>query len=66
MNIKKKKGCENMQRVITIEEVEKTLNEENIDEMILVKRQNKTDVIIMNLEEYRKLFETNLLEKLKR
>lgn len=55
-----------MQREITVEEVEKTLNEENIDETIIVKRKNKSDVVIINLEEYKKMLENNLIEKLKK
>ena len=55
-----------MPREIEIEEVEKTLYEENIDETIVVKRKNKSDVIIMNIEEYKKIFEKNLIEKLKK
>ena len=55
-----------MQREINVEEVEKTLNEENIDETIIVKRKNKSDVVIINLEEYKKMLENNLIEKLKK
>ena len=54
-----------MQREITIAEVEKTLNEDNINDTILVKRNNKSDVIIMNLDEYKKLIETRFISKLK-
>lgn len=55
-----------MSREITIKEVEKTLSEENIDEAIIVKRDNKQDVVIINLEEYRKMCELDLIEKLKK
>ena len=55
-----------MQKEITVEEVEKTLNEDNIDETIIVKRKNKSDVVIINLEEYKKMLENNLIEKLKK
>ena len=55
-----------MQREITVEDVERTLNEENINDTILVKRKNKSDVVIMNLEEYKKIFEMNLIKRLKR
>ena len=55
-----------MPREIEIDEVEKTLYEENIDETIVVKRKNKSDVIIMNINEYKKIFEKNLIEKLKK
>ena len=53
-----------MSREITVQEVEKTLNED-INETILVKRENRPDVIIMSIEEYRNIFELNLKEKLK-
>jgi len=54
-----------VQREISVEEVEKTLNEENIEDTIIVKRKNKSDVVIINLEEYKKMLENNLIEKLK-
>ena len=57
----------NMQRVIAMEEIVKLLNEEEVEETVLVKRKNKSDVVIMNLNEYRKIFEEkNLIEKLKK
>ena len=38
---------------ITTQEVEKTLNKyEDIDEPIVVKRDNKTDVVILSMKEY--------------
>ena len=40
-----------MQREITIAEIEKTLDEEDINDAILVKRTNKSDVVIMNIDE---------------
>lgn len=55
-----------MSREITIAEVEKTLAEENIEEAIIVKRENKQDVVIINLEEYKKICEHELIKKLKR
>ena len=56
-----------MQREIAIEELEKTLNEENvIEESIVVKRKNKNDVVIISLDDYKKYLETNLFEKLKK
>ena len=54
-----------MQRKITVEEVLEILNKDNIDDTIFVRRENKSDVVIMNLDEYKKLFEINLIEKLK-
>lgn len=44
---------------MTIQEVQKKLNDDNIEETILLKRKDKNDVIIMNLEEYKKMFKTN-------
>ena len=39
---------------ITTQEVEKTLNKyEDIDEPIVVKRDNKTDVVILSMKEYK-------------
>ena len=61
----KVKGCDNMQREITVKEVEKTLNEDNINDTIIVKRKDKSDVIIMNLEEYERILEMKLIKKLK-
>jgi len=54
-----------MQREITINEVETTLNEyENIEEPIIVKRTNKKDVMIISIEEYqRKLYLAELSSK---
>lgn len=44
-----------MQREITINEVEITLNKyENIEEPIIVKRTNKKDVMIISIEEYQR------------
>lgn len=54
-----------MQKEMSVEEAKEILNEENIHDTILVKRNNKTDIVIMNLEEYKKIFEMNFVEKLK-
>lgn len=44
-----------MQKVITVEEMEKTVNEyRNIEEPIIVKREKDDDLIILSLEEYKK------------
>jgi len=44
-----------MQREITIKEVETTLNKyEDIDEPIIIKRDNKKDVMIISIDEYQK------------
>lgn len=58
--------CNSMQREMTIQEVQRTLTEDNIEETILLKRNGKNDIIIMNLEEYKKIFEMNLIDRLKR
>ena len=55
-----------MQIEINVEEVEKTLNEENVEDTIIVRRKDKSDVVIINLEEYKKMLENNLVEKLKK
>ena len=55
-----------MQREITVEEVENTLNKDTIDDTILVKRPNKSDVIIMKLEDYKRVIEKNFVSRLKR
>jgi PHD/YefM family antitoxin component YafN of YafNO toxin-antitoxin module len=54
-----------MQKEISIQEVEKTLSED-INDTIFVKRENKEDVVIMSLEEYKKIIEKNLIDKLKK
>lgn len=52
-----------MQREVTIQELE---NIDSIDEPLIVKRQNKQDLIVISLEEYKKIFQSDLLEKLKK
>lgn len=55
-----------MQKEITVKEVESTLNEyENIEEPIIVKRKNKSDVVILSLKEYQKEMFLDKLEKSK-
>lgn len=58
--------CNSMQREMTIQEVQKTLTEDDIEETILLKRSGKNDIVIMNFEEYKKIFEMNLIERLKK
>lgn len=55
-----------MQKVITVEEMEKIANEyTNIEEPIIVKRANKNDLVILSMEEYKKkLFLNELDEKI--
>ena len=57
-----------MQREITVKEVESTLNEyENIEEPIIVKRKNKSDVVILSLKEYKeKLLEMDIIKHLQK
>lgn len=44
-----------MQKIINIEEVESTLKKyTNIEEPIIVKRENKGDVIMLSIDEYKK------------
>lgn len=54
-----------MQREISVRDVEETLNGDIVD-TIVVKRENKEDVIIMNLDEYKRIMEKDLVEKLKK
>ena len=53
---------------ITTQEVEKTLNKyEEIDETIFVKRDNKTDVVILSMKEYKeKLQELEIIKHLQK
>ncbi len=55
-----------MQREITVEEIETTINSyTNIEEPIIVKRENKDDLIIISMEEYKKkLYLADLDKKL--
>lgn len=44
-----------MQREITVREFETTVNEvDNIEEPIIVKRENKKDLVVISLEQYQK------------
>ncbi len=53
-----------MQRVIKVEEIEKTVNEyTNIEEPIIVKRKNNNDLVILSMEEYKKKLFLNDLNK---
>lgn len=54
-----------MQKEIRVEEVPSVLDEE-IEETIIVKRENKADAVIMSIEEYKRILESNLVEKLKK
>ena len=52
----------------TSQEIEKTLNQQdNIAEPIMVKRQNKQDVIILSMKEYKdRILKNDIIEKLKK
>ena len=55
-----------MQREITVQEIEETINSyTNIEEPIIVKRKDKEDLIIISMEEYKKkLYLADLDKKL--
>ena len=55
-----------MKKVISINEFEKTVNSiDDIEEPIIIKRQNKEDLVVISLAEYKKsLFLTELSSKL--
>lgn len=55
-----------MQREITVQELEKTVNNiDKIEEPIIIKRDNKTDLVVLSLEEYKKkIFLNELSNKL--
>ncbi|MCL2859748.1 MAG: hypothetical protein FWF46_04150 [Oscillospiraceae bacterium] len=57
-----------MQREITVREIESTLNKyDNIDEPIIVKRDNKSRVVIIDMEEYfEKLNELEIIKHLQK
>jgi len=55
-------------REITVKEVEEALNEyDKIEEPIVVKRQNKSDVVIISLEEYKeKIMKMEIIKHLQK
>lgn len=55
-----------MRREIPLKEIENTLERyEEIDEPIVVKRENKSDVVILSMKEYKeKLFELDIIKHL--
>ena len=55
-----------MQREITVAEIEKTLDEDEINDTIVVKRKNKSDVVIMNIDDYKRVIESKFISKLKK
>lgn len=54
-----------MQKEITVKEAEQALRDD-INDTIFVKRENKEDIVIMSIEEYKKIIERGLIEKLKK
>ena len=57
------KGCETMQRRITIEEFESTVNTiDEIEEPIIIKRNNKQDLVVISLEQYKKFHQDEIDE----
>lgn len=52
-----------MQREVTVKELEDI---DDINEPLIVRRQNKQDLIVISLEEYRKIYQSDLLEKIKK
>ncbi len=53
-----------MQKEIRVSEIEETLNKyTNIEEPIIVKREDKEDLIIISIEEYKKKIFLSELEK---
>lgn len=56
-----------MQKEITVREFETTVNEvDNIEEPIIVKRENKKDLVVISLEQYQKEMFLSKLEKSKK
>ncbi len=57
-----------MQRVIKLKEIEEELNnQDEIDEPIVVKRDNKSDVVIVSMKEYKeKLLELDIIKHLQK
>lgn len=57
-----------MGREISLKEIENTLSQyEEIDEPIVVKRENKSDVVILSMKEYKeKLLELDIIKHLQK
>lgn len=57
-----------MQRVIKLKEIEEELsNQEEINEPIVVKRENKSDVVIVSMKEYKeRLLEADIIKHLQK
>lgn len=54
-----------MQREITLKDFEKTVNSVDDIEPLILKRENKKDLLVMSLEQYQKEMFLNTLEKSK-
>ena len=53
-----------MQREITVKEIEDVINSyTNIEEPIVVKRENKEDLVIISMEEFKKIKFLNSLDR---
>ena len=55
-----------MRREITVAEIKKTLDEDEINDTIVVKRENKSDVVIMNINDYKRVIESKFISRLKK
>lgn len=67
MNTIQRKVVIIVQREITVKEFENTVSSiDDIKEPIIVKRDNKKDLVIISLEEYQKAMFLNKLEKSKK
>ena len=60
------KGCDNMQREITVREFENVVNVIDDIEPMIVKRENKKDLIVISLEQYQREIFLSKLEKSKK
>ena len=49
-----------MQKIISINEFEKTVNSiDDIEEPIIIKRENKEDLVVISLAEYKQNYQVN-------
>lgn len=56
-----------LKKEVTVQEFEKLVNAlDNIEEPIVIKRDNKKDLVVINLEEYQKAVLLNKLENSKK
>ena len=55
-----------MQREITLKDFEKTVNSVDDIEPLILKRENKKDLLVISLEQYQKEMFLNTLEKSKK